>query len=159
MNTSGISAQGANTLPATKRVRIETPPVQVTPSLSAVAAAKSAFTNGTYALHVSLQDKAIKEAKHYAELLKLLPSKEKSLLKYDDDSFMPQSLCFNFALKGTSRTSKSEIFAKIQEAANNKIATFQKDMRKLTKDCLMLDIEGIKEELALLCVRTTRYIT
>ena len=93
MNNNGISAPGPDTSSATKRVRIETQRVNVSATTSSLAATKTTFVNGTLALHISLQDTVAREAKPYAELLKLLRSKEKSLNKYDnDETFIPQSL-------------------------------------------------------------------
>ena len=72
---------------------------------------------------------------------------------------MPQSIRSNFHLKGTSRTSQSGEFKVLEETAQEAINNHQQIMRDLTRKCLSLDIEGIKEDLILFCIRLTKTIT
>ena len=117
--------QEPRTNSASKRVRFEDQPNQsnelqnptalVATSISPISAARAAFVSGSSALHANLRESVTKEAKQYAELLKLLRSKEKSLRKYDDEAFMPQSIQSKFQLQGTSRTNKSSEFKDLEK--------------------------------------------
>ena len=91
MNSNGSSARGTDNSSA-KRVRISEQAEEGPMTISPVTAAKAAFAQGASALPVAIQDTVKNEMQNYIALIHKLRSKEKSLKKYDDDSYIPQSL-------------------------------------------------------------------
>ena len=157
MNTQESTARGTDTSSA-KRIRIETPTVPSHTIASPAAAAKAVFVNGTLALPLALQDTVKGEARNYIELLKTLRSKETSLKKYDDESYIPLSLRKDFKLKGSFRITKSSKFEEHQKEMDEITKEWRLKARKKTKEILMMDIEAFREELIRIGIRITRLI-
>lgn len=162
MNSEEITAPEANS--AQKRVRFEPPTASDTTAptdrtmvqTSALAAAKATLVQGSSALPNPLQDTVKKEAQRYVELLKSLRGKEKSKKKYDDPSFIPQSLQVKVKLTGTSRTKKSKAFEDIAKTADEHTRQWHLKMKQCTHLALDLEIEALKDELAQHGIRFVR---
>ena len=111
-------------------------------------AAKKALSNGLHALHETLRnDKAFTGvAMKLLQLLISLRAKEKSFIKFDDASYLPQSVRFKVDLKASKRISSSDEFVTLKDNMEEEVKTFQLAMSGYMKQSALLELTALKRE-------------
>ena len=89
--------------------------------------AEKSLSNGLHALHETLRnDKAFTGvAMKLLQLLIALRAKEKSFTKFDDASYLPQSVRFKVDLKASKRITLSDEFVILKDNMEAEVKTFQ----------------------------------
>ena len=158
INPYRISARGTDNTSA-KRVRIDDQEADSNTIESPTTAAKTAFATGAHALPLAIQDSVNSEGVNYITLLTKLRSKEKSLLKYNDDSYIPQSVQVKIKMIGSTRINQSERFKGVQNDTDMLTITYQQAVRKNTKKVLGFELEALREDLSRIVTKITRVIS
>ena len=117
-------------------------------------AATTALSTGIQALHESLRDNEVITglAIKFMRLFILLKSKELSLKKFDDETYIPTSCRIKVDLKGSHRISKSDKFADLTTSLTEINQKYMKDSAKVFLSVGNLEVELIRQELAEMAV-------
>ena len=117
-------------------------------------AATTALSTGLQALHESLRDNEVITglALKFMRLFILLKSKETSLKKFDDETYIPTSCRVKVDLKGSHRISKSDKFAELTTSLTEINRKYMKDSAKVFLSVGNLELELIRQELAEMAV-------
>ena len=110
--------------------------------------AKKALSNGLHALHETLcNDKAFTGvAMKLLQLLITLRAKEKSFTKFDDASYLPQSVRFKVDLKASKRITLSDEFVILKDNMEAEVKTFQVAMSGYMKKSALLELKALRRE-------------
>lgn len=132
--------------------RVQFKSVGTTPSQLATPskAASTALSIGLQALHESLRDNEVITglAQKFLKLFILSKSKESTLRKFDDDTFIPTSCRIKVDLKGSYRISASDEFAVLTTRLKDITDAFKRDTANVFKASAELELKLIKQELS-----------
>ena len=110
--------------------------------------AKKALSNGLHALHETLRDhKAFTGvAMKLLQLLITLRAKEKPFDKFNDASYLPQSVRFKVDLKASKRITSSEEFVTLKERMEAEVKAFQVSMSGYMKESSLLELSALRRK-------------
>ena len=133
------------------------PPLKLTTPSNA---AKIALTSSIAALHQHLRDneRITSLIDHILQLFFLLHSKEASILKFEDPTYVPTSTRFKVEIRGTTRVQDNEEFKKIKEDAKADLEGFCKVMALHMKNAATIECSMLRLELMQKTVKLTDLI-
>jgi hypothetical protein len=122
------------------------------PPLSLVSsntAAKTALSTGLQALHPHLRENEAFTglAGKILQLFFTLQTKAKSVKKFTNETYLPQSCRVNIKLTGSHRITKSEKFVALQAETEAEVKSFQLKMRDHFQKAYYLEISALRSEL------------
>ena len=117
---------------------------------------KKALSNGLHVLHKTLcNDKAFTGvAMKLLQLLITLKAKEKSFTKFNDASYLPQSVRFKGDLKASKRITSSDEFVNLKDNMEAEVKAFQVSMSGYMNNSALLELPALKREAL---ERTTKF--
>lgn len=118
---------------------------QTTPSLLA----KKTLSEGLQALHPQLRDNEV-IAGIAAKILQLFftfKTKETSMKKFDDDTYLPKSCRFKGELKGSAKIRDTDAFKELSEKSHEDVLAFQNVMKNHMKNSANLELKALRMEL------------
>jgi hypothetical protein len=120
-----------------------------TPLVSSNNAAKAALSTGIQALHAHLRDNEAFTglADKIIQLFFTLQTKVKTVSKFTDETYIPQSCRVKIELKGSSRMSRNEKFKTLQEDVDAEVKAFQIKMRNHFQKAHYLEIGELRSVL------------
>lgn len=115
------------------------------PPVSPHAAAKNALSSGLQVLHENIRDNEVitRLAGKFLRLLTLYKSKEKALLKFDNEAYLPLSCRIKVDLKGSSLISKSTKFTDLATKLKEVSTTFQTGTTAVFKAAANLELKAV----------------
>lgn len=115
------------------------------PLITPQAAAKNALSLGLNVLHNNIRDNEVvtRVAGDFIRLLELYKSKEKTVSKFDSETFIPLSCRIKVDLVGSKLTSKSDKFAELKTRLEEISTTFQTGTTAVFKAAAILELEAV----------------
>ena len=137
------------------RVQFSSTGTVPSPPTTPSKAAMNGLLTGFQALHETLRDNEVLTgiAEKFIRQYIILHSKEESLKKFDDDTYVPLSCRVKIDLKGSHRIRKSDKFANIREKLDATTKKFQEEASKHFQAVARLELDLIRADLAEMAVR------
>ena len=119
------------------------------PSTTPQVAAKNALSFGPKALHKNIHDNEVvtRTGGEFIRLLELYKSKEKTVSKFESETFIPLSCRIKVDLVGSSMTSKSDKFAALRTDLEKIRDTFQTGTTAVFTAAAKLELEAVGKTL------------
>jgi len=141
-----MSATNPDTSSARKRVRFESS--NQLPTGTTLPAAAKLLYDGISSLHTTFHGgETVLQCNNYIALIKKLDQKAQYLTKYDDISFVPQSLRLKTRLKSSLQVSTSDGFKKLEEEFDIARELFISTGRSLMKKTAVFEQSKLADDL------------
>lgn len=131
-----------------KRVRFDPVAAPTPPFISPSSAAESSAAFAASSLPITLSSHALDMAKTNIKAYRSILEQTKTLKNVENGDSIPRSVRTNFSLTTTKRFESDAAFKKLQEEADETVATYHTAMKNIIVKKIKFEVNKLKEEAA-----------